>query len=129
MSTSYLNQYRTVGAHGNLAEASPHQVVKVMLDALLSRIAEASGHMERGESQAKGEKIGKALGLIEALTLGLDKERGGELAANLERVYDYASRTLLKAQLESRTDLLKEVSGLLREIKLGWDGIAPTAKA
>lgn len=129
MSTSYLNQYRTVGAHGNLAEASPHQVVKVMLDALLSRIAEASGHIERGESQAKGEKIGKALGLIEALTLGLDKERGGELAANLERLYDYASRTLLKAQLESRVDLLKEVSGLLREIKLGWDGIAPTAKA
>jgi flagellar protein FliS len=129
MSTSSLNQYRTVGAHGNLAEASPHQVVKVMLDALLSRIAEASGHIERGESQAKGEKIGKALGLIEALTLGLDKERGGELAANLERLYDYASRTLLKAQLESRVDLLKEVSGLLREIKLGWDGISPPAKA
>jgi flagellar protein FliS len=128
MSTSHLNQYRTVGVHGNLAEATPHQVVKVMLDAVLSRIAEAGGHIERGESQAKGEKIGKALGIIEALTLGLDKERGGELAANLERLYDYASRTLLKAQLESSVDLLKEVSALLREIKLGWDGIAPTAK-
>jgi flagellar protein FliS len=129
MSTSNLNQYRTVGAHGSLAEATPHQVVKVMLDAVLSRIAEAGGHIERGESQAKGEKIGKALGIIEALALGLDKERGGELATNLERLYDYASRTLLKAQLESSVDLLKEVSALLREIKLGWDGIAPAAKA
>jgi flagellar protein FliS len=129
MSTSHLNQYRSVGAHGNLAEASPHQVVKVMLDAVLSRIAEAGGHIERGEVQAKGEKIGKALGIIEALTLGLDKERGGEIAANLERLYDYASRTLLKAQLENKTDLLKEVSALLREIKLGWDGIAPASKA
>jgi flagellar protein FliS len=129
MSTSNLNQYRTVGAHGNLAEATPHQVVKVMLDAVLSRIAEAGGHIERGESQAKGEKIGKALGIIEALALGLDKERGGELATNLERLYDYASRTLLKAQLESSVELLKEVSALLREIKLGWDGIAPAAKA
>jgi flagellar protein FliS len=125
MSTSNLNQYRAVGAHGNLADASPHQVVKVMLDAALSRIAEAGGHMERGEVEAKGEKIGKALSIIEALMLGLDKERGGEIAVNLERLYDYASRTLLKAQLESRTDLLKEVGGLLREIKLGWDGIAP----
>jgi flagellar protein FliS len=129
MSTSNLNQYRTVGAHGNLAEATPHQVVKVMLDAVLSRIAEAGGHIERGEAQAKGEKIGKALGIIEALALGLDKERGGELATNLERLYDYASRTLLKAQLESSVDLLKEVSALLREIKLGWDGMAPAAKA
>jgi flagellar protein FliS len=117
-----------MNAYGNLAEASPHQVVQVMLDATLSRIAEASGHIERGEVAAKGEKIGKALAIIEALTLGLDKERGGDLAQNLERLYDYASRTLLKAQLENRADLLKEVTSLLREIKLGWDGIVP-AKA
>jgi flagellar protein FliS len=128
MSTSFLSQYRTVGAHGSLADASPYQVVQVMLDAVLSRIAEAIGHLERGEVSAKGEKITKALAIIEALMLGLDKDRGGELARNLERLYDYASRTLLKAQLENRSDLLKEVTSLLREIKLGWDGIAP-AKA
>jgi flagellar protein FliS len=121
--------YRSMGAHGNLADASPHQVVQVMLDAVLSRIAEASGHLERGEVAAKGEKIGKALAIIEALVLGLDKQRGGELAQNLERLYDYAARTLLKANAENRTDLLKEVVSLLREIKLGWDGIAQTAKA
>ena len=129
MSYSGLQQYRTMGAFGNLAEATPYQVVQVMLDAVLARIAEASGHLERGEVAAKGEKIGKALGIIEALTLGLDKVGGGELAMNLERLYDYASRTLLRAQFENRGDLLKEVSSLLREIKLGWDGIAPTAKA
>lgn len=128
MSLFGSQQYRTVGAHGHLAEASPHQVVQVMLDAVVSRVAEASGHLERGEVAAKGEKIGKALQIIEALMLGLDKERGGDLAQNLERLYDYASRTLLKANLENRSDLLKEVSSLLREIKLGWDGIAP-AKA
>jgi len=129
MSFSQLQQYKKIGVHGNLAEATPYQVVQVMLDAVLSRITEASGHIERGEVAAKGEKIGKALGIIEALTLGLDKSQGGDLADNLERLYDYASRTLLKAQLENRTDLLKEVIALLREIKLGWDGIAPTGRA
>jgi flagellar secretion chaperone FliS len=129
MSLSGLQHYRKVGIYGNLAEASPHQVVQVMLDSVLSRIAEATGHLERGEAGAKGEKISKALGIIEALMLGLDKDRGGDLALNLERLYDYASRTLLKAHLENRSELLKEVSSLLREIKLGWDGIAPTGKA
>jgi flagellar protein FliS len=128
MSLFGSQQYRSMSAQGNLAEASPYQVVQVMLDAVLSRVAEASGHLERGEVAAKGEKIGKALQIIEALMLGLDKERGGDLAQNLERLYDYASRTLLKANLENRSDLLKEVISLLREIKLGWDGIAP-AKA
>jgi flagellar protein FliS len=122
-----LAAYRSVNAHGALADATPYQVIHVMLDTVLSRVSEACGHIERGETQAKGEKIGKALGIIEALVLGLDKERGGELAVNLERLYDYASRTLLKANLENRVDLLKEVGSLLREIKLGWDGIAPAA--
>jgi flagellar protein FliS len=125
MSYFASQSYRAVGAQGNLAEASPYQVVQVMLDAVLSRVAEAGGHLERGEVAAKGEKIGKALAIIEALMLGLDKERGGELAQNLERLYDYASRTLLKANLENRPELLKEVTSLLREIKVGWDGIAP----
>jgi flagellar secretion chaperone FliS len=129
MSTTGLQSYRKVTALGNLAEASPYQVVQLMLDALVSRVAEASGHIERGEVAAKGEKIGKALGIIEALVLGLDKDRGGELALNLERLYDYVARTLLKANLENRVDLLKEVSSLLREIKLGWDGMAAAGKA
>jgi flagellar protein FliS len=125
---SGLDSYRNVGAYGNLADASPYQVIQLMLDALLSRIAEATGHIERGEVAAKGEKIGKALGIIEGLLLGLDKERGGDIALNLERLYDYVSRTLLKANLENRVDLLKEASSLLREIKLGWDGIAAEAR-
>jgi len=124
MSASGVKSYSNAAAYGSLADASPHRVVQLMLDAVLSRVAEASGHLERGEIPAKGEKIGKALGIIEALLLGLDTQRGGEIAANLERLYDYASRTLLKANLENRVDLLKEVSSLLREVKLGWDGIA-----
>jgi flagellar protein FliS len=129
MSSNGLRSYRNVTAYGNLAEASPYQVVQLMLDAVLSRVAEATGHIERGEVAAKGEKIGKALGIIEALVLGLDRERGGDVALNLERLYDYVSRTLLKANLENRPELLKEVSSLLREIKLGWDGIAAASKA
>lgn len=129
MSLSGLQHYKNVGAHGNLADASPYKVVQTMLDAVLSRVAEASGHLGRNEVAAKGEKIGKALGILEALMLGLDKERGGELAVNLERLYEYASRTLLRANLENSDDLLKEVSALVREIKLGWDGIAPAARA
>ncbi len=129
MTASGLQQYRNVGAYGTLAEATPYQVVQLMLDAVLARVGEAAGHLERGEVAAKGEKIGKALGIIEALTLGLDKVGGGEIALNLERLYEYMSRTLLRAQLENRVDLLKEVSSLLHEIKIGWDGIAPAARA
>lgn len=129
MSLSGLNHYRSMGAQGALADATPHQVVQVMFDAVLSRIAEAVGHLERGETAAKGEKVSKALAIIEALTLGLDTSKGGEIASNLERLYDYMSRTLVRANAENRRELFAEVSALVREIKQGWDGIAATARA
>src|SRR5690606_1448396 len=101
MNTQGLKSYQSMTAAGSLTDASPHKVVQVMLDAASSRVAEATGHLERGETAQKGEKIGKALRIIEALVLGLDKERGGEIATNLERLYDYMSRTLLRANLEN----------------------------
>jgi len=124
MSTAGLSSYRSMTAYGGLTDATPHQVIQLMLDGAIARIAEASGHLQRGEISAKGEKIGKALRLIEALMLGLDTERGGEIAGNLERIYDYASRRLLQANVDNDASPLDEVSSLLREIKLGWDGIA-----
>lgn len=127
MSTAGLSSYRSMTAYGGLTDASPHQVIQLMLDGALARIAEASGHLQRGEVAAKGEKIGKALRIIEALMLGLDTERGGEIAGNLERIYDYASRRLLQANVDNDAAVLDEVSSLLREIKLAWDGIAGQA--
>jgi flagellar protein FliS len=122
---SDLRSYQSVTAYTSLAEASPYQVIRLLLDAALSRIAEARGHMERGEIAAKGEKIGKALGIVEALIMGLDMQRGGEIAANLGRLYDYMLRTLLKANLENRPELLQEVAALIGEVKQGWDAIPP----
>ncbi len=123
MSSTGLGSYRAVRNYGSLADASPQQVVQLMLDTLLARILEARGHLERSEIAAKGEKVGKAIGILEGLLLSLDLERGGEIAANLQRLYDYSVRTLLKANLENRPELFDEVADLVRTLKAGWEGI------
>lgn len=123
MYSTGLKSYQDVGAYGRLSEAEPHAVVQLMLDTLLTRLAEARGCVERNDMQGKGAAIGKALGLIEGLVLSLDLERGGAVAENLQRLYDYMARTLLKANLENRADLLAEVGGLADEIKSAWEGI------
>jgi flagellar protein FliS len=127
MNLTGLETYRNVNAFASLDDANPHRLVTLMLDAVLARINEARGHIERGEIAAKIEKSGKALALVEGLQLSLDTARGGEIAANLERVYDYVARALLRANLETDASPLAEALGLLKEIKAGWEAIGASA--
>ncbi len=119
-----LGEYRDVKARGSLSDASPHRVVQVMYQTALDRLSEAKGHMERGDVAPKTETISKALGIIEGLQLNLDRDRGGEVAENLNSLYEYMTHTLLRANVENKPERLDEVTVLLLELKSAWDAIA-----
>ena len=53
---SGLDSYRNVGAYGNLAEASPYQVIQLMLDALLSRIARQPATSSAARSRRRARR-------------------------------------------------------------------------
>ena len=118
-----LKAYQQLDAYSSLEDARPEQVIQVMLDTCLTRLAQAKGHMERGEIGPKAEQISRALGIVEGLQLSLDPEQGGQLATNLNDLYDYMARTLLQGNLENKPELLDEVAGLLLELKSAWDQI------
>ncbi|MCK6371447.1 MAG: flagellar export chaperone FliS [Gammaproteobacteria bacterium] len=119
MTPNALGQYRTVNAYG-AANGDRLQLVLRMLDGAIDRIASARGHMRRQETAAKGEAIGRAIGLIDGLSTALDKERGGSIAANLESLYDYMMRRLVEANFRNDERRLDEVAELLGEIRSGW---------
>jgi flagellar protein FliS len=117
-----LGQYRAVTAYG-AANGDRLQLVLRMIETAIDRIASARGHMARQETAAKGEVIGKAIGLIDGLRAALDKERGGEIAANLEALYDYMMRRLVEANFRNDERRLEEVADLLEEIRSGWQAL------
>ena len=122
--TAALRQYQQVKTGAAVEGANPHQLIQMLYEGALERIAAARGHIQRGETARKGEQIGKAIGIIGGLREGLNEEAGGEIAGNLASLYEYMERRLFQANLESNTAILDEVAGLLREIKTAWDGIA-----
>jgi len=125
---SALKEYEQVGARSQLEGAPPERLVQMMLEGALDRVSLARGDMENGQVAAKGERIGKAISLVEGLRASLDHERGGELAGNLDALYEYISRRLLEANLRNEVAILDEVSLLLREIKQAWDRIVGGAE-
>ena len=123
-----LNQYKAVNSAGMAAQvesANPHLLISMLMKSALDRVALGIGHMERGEIAFKGENISMAISIIEGLRSSLDHQEGGEIAANLERLYEYMGRQLLTANVENDPQKLKEVRNLLSDIKQGWDAIAP----
>ncbi|EMF9964067.1 TPA: flagellar export chaperone FliS [Pseudomonas aeruginosa] len=120
-----MRQYQNVSTQAQTIDASPHRLIQMLMEGGLTRMAQARGALERGEVALKGELIGKAIAIVGGLREGLDFEAGGELAANLDRLYAYMSMRLTEANLKNDAGKLEEVSELLRNIKSGWDAIAP----
>ena len=123
-----LKAYRSVGLAGRVGSADRHGLIQILMEAGLEQIAMARGHMQREEIAAKGGCISKAITIVEGLRLALDHEQG-EIAANLERLYDYMGRRLVEANLRNDPELLDEVGGLLKEIKLAWDEVPAQLEA
>lgn len=108
--------------------ADPHTLVTMLLDGAIERIVQARGALEHGMTARKGERIGKAIAIVDSLRASLDMEQGGEVAERLASLYDYMIRRLLHANLHNDAPALDEVSRLLKDVKAGWDGIADKAR-
>lgn len=118
-----LRQYQTVNTQTQLTDADPHRLIQMLMDGGLSRLAQAKGAIQYGQVAAKGELIGKAIGIIGGLRDGLNFEQGGEIALNLDRLYEYMVSCLVKANRTNDVALIDEVADLLRTVKSGWDVI------
>ncbi|MBL1265093.1 flagellar export chaperone FliS [Candidatus Methylomicrobium oryzae] len=118
-----MNQYKEVRVQSSVMDATPHRLIQMLMEGVLEKIALAKGNILRKEIAQKGENISKAITIVGGLQASLDKEKGGELAENLNSLYDYMSQRLLMANIQSNEAILDEVADLMLEIKAGWDEI------
>ena len=105
-------QYASVGTQTGVSEASPHRLIQMLLDGALDKIARARGAMQRKEYEEKGNHITSTSSIILGLRSSLDLEAGGELAANLDSLYEYIFRRLMEAHAQNDEAALDEVSSL-----------------
>lgn len=120
-------QYAKLNKSTAVEQANPHQLIQMLYQGALDSLQQSLGHIERKEFEAKGKTIGRAITIIGGLQGFLDHEKGGDLSRNLDSLYDYMSVRLFEATRENDQAKVREVIGLLREIKAGWDGIAEEA--
>ena len=118
-----INSYGQVALHSEVQIASRHRLIQMLMEGALEKIAYAKGDIERGNLQEKGKNIGWAISIINGLRSSLDSEKGGEIANNLDDLYEYMGRCLSEANIATDVEKLEEVTALLLKIKGAWDDI------
>ncbi len=129
LSQSGADAYRSIHTTGGVEDASPHRLIEMLLAGAIERISQARGALQRQEVAAKGSAIGKAISIVEELRASLGHERGGELTANLEALYDYVQRILLQANLHDDEARLAEAAELLGTVLEAWRAIPARLQA
>ncbi|KTS01378.1 MULTISPECIES: flagellar export chaperone FliS [Pantoea] len=124
------HSYARLDLETQLAGASPHQLITMLLDGALNAMQRARIYFEKGNVARRGEMLSRAINIIDnGLRPALDHEVGGEIAQQLESLYDYVSRTLLKANLTHSAAELPAAIDVIATLSRTWKEIEPKVKA
>jgi flagellar protein FliS len=118
-----LDGYGRGAVESEVNFASPHRIIQMLMEGALSKIATAKGCIARNDIAEKSRQITWGMNIIQGLRTSLDAQKGGDVAANLDSLYEYMGRRLLEANVTNDVAILDEVSSLLMEVKAGWDNI------
>jgi flagellar protein FliS len=112
------NQYKQMA----IKTATRGQILIMLYEAAIQNVKKASLALDRKDIAGKGVAIGKAHDIINELVNTLDFEVGGDIARNLERLYNFMTEQLVKANLDNSKEPLQQVLKLLETLLSGWRG-------
>ncbi|MCM5703657.1 flagellar export chaperone FliS [Larsenimonas salina] len=119
------NAYANIGLETGVMSASPHQLIVMLFDGAQAALKKAQWAVEQNDVQTKCAALSKAIRIIEeGLRASLDKDQGGEIADNLDNLYEYMSRTLTRANARNDLEAIRHVDALLADISSAWKDIA-----
>jgi flagellar protein FliS len=110
------NQYRQTAA----TTADRGQLLVMTYEALLRWLARADSAIDDGKVPTAHNALVNAQELVQNLTWALDYDRGGEIAVNLSRVYNYLGERLVWANVNKDKSIIDEVRQLVEPLVDAW---------
>jgi len=107
--------------------ADPLQLIILCYDAAIRDLREARELHENHQMDEAYRKIRHAQDIITELMVGLDHERGGDIARNLNRLYNFVLRQLIGINSREGTNIYQDLIKILSNLKEAWEGIRLTS--
>lgn len=118
MPRSQIATYETV----QTITADPPRLVLKLYEGAERFLLTALRALAGGDLGRYGEAVARAHAIIAELSSSLDRERGGDVAATLSRLYAFMLRHLTEGLIERNPTHIDEVLGPLRELRAGFEG-------
>lgn len=103
---------------------SKGRLIVMLYDGAIKFMRLAIKELEAKNYEAKGRYINKALDIINELNMVLDMDAGGEIAANLRKLYYFMSNRLSEANIKRDPQMIRDCIKLMEELNQGWKAIA-----
>lgn len=121
MKQAGVNAYANVGLETGVVDASPIRVIVMLYDGAISACIQAQQALQQRDYGKKGEALVRAINIIDkGLRAALDRQQGGQIADNLDQLYQYMVHGLLHANLHLDAEKMHEVQLLLTELRGAW---------
>ena len=123
-----MQSYQSIDAHTSVGISEPADLILLVFDKLFDHLNAAEQDLARNENAHI--PFDKAIDIVTiGLVPALDIERGGEIATNLARLYDWSIRHLLKAKIHKDPQMVRDVHDVLLPIYESWrDAVVPLGK-
>jgi flagellar protein FliS len=115
-----IESYGQVKNVTGVAQSNNVELIQMLFDGLVESLSAAKGHIQHNSIADKGKAISRATRIVLGLQGALDFEKGGELAINLNDLYNYVTRRLLHVNLRNDLVALEEIYGIMTEIREAW---------
>jgi flagellar protein FliS len=123
-----VHTYAKVSVETDVVGACSHKLIVMLFDGALVALGTGIMKMKSGHIAEKGRALSKAILIIESgLRASLDMNVGGDIAKNLDALYEYMASRLLQANLKNDPAILEEVQRLLSGLRGAWNAIGPSA--
>jgi flagellar secretion chaperone FliS len=111
----------------NVETADNLKLVIMCYDVAIRDLEDAKKLHESRSMDAAYQKIHHAQNIITELLIALDYERGGEIAQNLSRLYNFVVRQLVGINSRQDTAMYDHLIHILSELKSAWEQVRQAA--
>jgi flagellar protein FliS len=115
--------WKTAYLETRILSASPLDLVNILYEHAVIEVQAARQYLADGDVAARSKSVSKVIAIIGELQSSLDRDAGGEIASNLERLYQYMRERLTAGNFQQSDAPLAEVGRLLESIGEAWRAI------